>query len=114
MTRLTILPVIFLLSGCPGGNPASTPRGVLIDGDNVCFTVDKKDKLNYYTIDSTRGNDYKVIEAKDRIHLSYPDTCIKVKWDYGYSYYIHYGLNDKKYIHGFFIDNSGRLTNMGY
>lgn len=114
MKRLSHIPFIFLLSGCPGGPPASTPQATIINGENVCFTVNKKDVLNYYTIDSTRGNEYKVIDSKERINLSYPDTCIKVKWDYGYSYYIHYGLNGKKYVHGFFIDNSGRLTSTEY
>ena len=47
------------------------------------------------------------------MNVSYPDTCIDIKWKYGYSYAVSYGLNGKKYAHEFFIDNNGQLTNLG-
>lgn len=113
MKKILILPLILMLTGCPGGPPAPTPRSVFINDENVCFSINKNDTLNYYSIESTRGTKYKYFGDQERIHLSYPDTCIKVKWDYGYVYAINYGLNNKKYIHEFFIDNNGQLKHLG-
>lgn len=113
MKRLAILPVIFLLAGCPGGNPAPHPRATLINGDHLCFSVDNKDVLNYYTVDaSENGKIQKVVSSGyNKLNSSYPDNCIDVKWRNNYTYVIHYGLNDKKYVHEFYIDNNGRLIN---
>ncbi|GJL37525.1 hypothetical protein PUATCC27989T_05323 [Phytobacter ursingii] len=110
---LVFLPLTFVLTGCPGGNPAPHPRSTFIDGNNLCFSVDRNDVLNYYTIESSKGKGYAIIAAKEKLKLSYPGSCINIKWDYGYSYAINYGLNGQKYIHEFFIDNNGRLTNLG-
>nr|WP_258041654.1 hypothetical protein [Citrobacter amalonaticus] len=74
----------------------------------ICFSVDKSDVLNYYSIDSSKGG-YTAIDSKDNLHLSYPDTCIKLKLENGYKYNIHYGLNGKKYSDYFFIDKEGKL-----
>lgn len=116
MKNLIIPPLILMLTGCPGGNPASHPRTVFIYGENLCFSVNKKDVLNYYTIDSSRGKDITTIASSlsKKIKLSYPDNCIKVNWEYGYSYVVYYGLNGNKYVHEFFIDNDGQLTTLGY
>lgn len=111
----TVLPLIFILTGCPGGNPASKPRATFIDGNHLCFSVDKKDSLNYYSIDYYENGNIKsmVSSGNKKPLLFYPESCINVKWQYGYSYVIHYGLNDKKYVHQFVIDKYGRLTNLG-
>lgn len=113
--RLLIVPLFFVLTGCPGGNPAPHPRATFINGDHLCFSTNKKDVLNYYSIDSDEKGDITPVTGSgyNKLNLSYPDNCINVKWKYGYSYVIHYGLNDKKYVHQFFIDNNGRLINSG-
>jgi len=109
MKMLYLIPLLLLLSGCPGGNPGAEYRRVFMQGDVICFSVNKNDILHYYRIDSTQGGKYTIIKADERVHLSYPDTCVKVKLKRGYRYNISYGLNGKKYSDYFFIDNDGRL-----
>ncbi|VTN40813.1 Uncharacterised protein [Raoultella ornithinolytica] len=36
-------------------------------------------------------------------------NCIDVKWKNNHTYVVNYGLNDKKYVHEFFIDANGKL-----
>lgn len=112
MKRLIIL-LSFLLSGCPGGNPAPHPRATFIDGEHLCFSLDSKDVLDYYRIESNENIKNSLITYEDDLHLSYPNDCISFKWRYGYSYAITYSLNNNKYVHEFFIDNNGRLTHLG-
>lgn len=114
MKKLITIPFILMLTGCPGGKPAPHSRSVFIDNERLCFSVDKNDVLNYYTIESSQNNGYSVIKYDEGLNLSYPDDCIDVKWKYGYSYAVSYGLNGKNYIHRFFIDNNGQLTTIGY
>ncbi|MEW5559491.1 putative T6SS immunity periplasmic lipoprotein [Enterobacter asburiae] len=108
MKRLAILPFILLLTGCPGmENRAPTPRSVFINGDIICFSVDKKDVLNYYRIESNQGGPYKTTSYKDDLNLSYPDSCIKPELNRGYSYHLTYDLNGEHYSDSFFLDNDG-------
>lgn len=108
MKKLLSLPLVFLLSGCPGGGvPASEQRSVLRQGDSICFTVNKNDVLERYSIYYWPDRKYTVIKTDDRISLTYPDTCFKVKLKNGYEYNISYGLNGKNYSDSFFIDKDG-------
>ncbi len=109
MKKLATLPLIFLISGCPGGNPAPHPRPTFINGDHLCFSTDKKDVLNYYRIESNDSSKYSVVKYDENLNLSYPDGCINLKWKIGYSYAVSYGLNGSNYIHEFFIDSNGKL-----
>lgn len=112
---ITLLSLCILLTGCPGGKRAPHPRATYINGDYLCFSVNKKDKLNYYTIYSSEGSDITIVTGSGREHLNlnYPDNCIHINWKYGYTYVINYGLNGEDYEHEFFIDNDGQLTNLG-
>ncbi len=112
MKRLIILPVIFLVSGCPGGNPASHPRATFINGNHLCFSTDIKDALNYYTIDTNKNGTIQTVVSSGykKLKSSYPDNCIDVNWKNNNTYVINYGLNDKKYVYEFFIDSNGKLT----
>ncbi|WP_324723384.1 putative T6SS immunity periplasmic lipoprotein [Lelliottia sp. JS-SCA-14] len=112
MKRLIIIPLICLLSGCPGGRPAPEIGYTYINGERLCFSVNKKDVLNYYRIESDQEEGYSVIKHDSNLNLSYPDDCINIKWEYGYSYAISYGLNGKHYIHEFFINNNGQLREL--
>lgn len=114
MKKTIIIPLAFILSGCPGGVPAPQPRVTYINGDYICFSIDKKDILNYYRIESSQDKGYSIVKYNDKLFLSYPNDCINFKWKYGYSYSISYGLNGKNYVHNFFIDNNGKLTNLEY
>lgn len=108
MKQLLILPVIFLLSGCPGGGvPVAEHRSVFREGDTICFTVNKTDVLDRYSIYYWPDKKYTVIKADDRVSLSYPDTCFKINLHNGYQYNIAYSLNGKSYSDSFFIDKDG-------
>jgi len=111
MKRLIIVPVIFLLSGCPGGNPAPHPRATFINGDHLCFSVDNKDLMNYYTVDESEDGKIQTVVSSgySKLNTSYPDNCIDVKWKSNHTYVVNYGLNDKKYVHEFFVDSTGKL-----
>ncbi|WP_407439105.1 putative T6SS immunity periplasmic lipoprotein [Lelliottia sp.] len=112
MKKLVMIPLIFLLSGCPGGMPAPENRYTYISNERLCFSVDKKDVLNYYRIESDQEKGYTTIKHDTNLKLSYPDDCINIKWKYGYSYAVSYGLNGKNYIHEFFINNNGQLREL--
>ncbi|OMP90005.1 putative T6SS immunity periplasmic lipoprotein [Raoultella terrigena] len=109
MKRLITAPLIFLLSGCPGGQPAPSQRSVFIHGDTLCFSVNKNDTLDHYSVYYYPKGTYTVIKSNDKINVPYPNTCFKIKLKHGYQYNIYYGLNGKQYIDAFFIDNDGRL-----
>lgn len=113
-TTLALL-LCLLLTGCPGGKRAPETRSTYINGDHLCFSVNKKDVLNYYVIYSSENLKKPVIKGSGNKNLNatYPDTCIDIKWKYGYSYTVSYGLNNKDYHHEFFIDNNGLLTHTG-
>ena len=112
MKKLAILPVIFLLSGCPDGNPAPHPRATFINGHHLCFSVDKKDLLNYYTVDESDNGKIQTVVSSgyNKSNSSYPDNCINVKWKSNHIYVVNYSLNNKKYVHEFFIDSNGKVT----
>ncbi|HFZ8994123.1 TPA: putative T6SS immunity periplasmic lipoprotein [Citrobacter freundii] len=108
MRLLLLIPLILLLSGCPGGGkPIPQFRSVYMNDGVICFSVDKQDIVSFYRIDSTSGTEYRVIDAKEGVHLSYPNTCIKPKLEKGYKYNITYNLNGKYYTDYFFLDNKG-------
>lgn len=114
MKRVIAVPLVILLSGCPGGKPAPHPRYTFIHGDYLCFSVDKKDVLTYYRIESSENQKNSMVKYAENLHLSYPDDCINFKWKYGYSYSVSYGMNGYDYVHRFFIDGNGLLTNTEY
>jgi len=107
LKRLLLVPLVSVLTGCPGGQPAPTFRNVFTQGETICFSINKKDALNYYSINSTQGGEYKMLYNGEKLNLSYPNTCIKVKLKNGYRYYIYYGLNEQNYTDNFFIDIDG-------
>lgn len=112
MKRLISLPLVFLLSGCPGGNPAPHPRDTVINGDHLCFSIDRNDILNYYTVDTSEDAKVHTVVSSgyNKLSLSYPENCLDIKWQNNHTYVINYGLNGKRYVHQFFIDGNGRVT----
>lgn len=108
MKKSLIFPVVFLLSGCPGGGvPVPEHRSVFMQGNTICFTVNKTDILERYSIYYSPEKKYTVIKADNYISLSYPNTCFNVNLKKGYKYNISYSLNGKSYSDQFFIDNDG-------
>ncbi|MDX6020143.1 hypothetical protein SIL08_07635 [Scandinavium sp. V105_16] len=57
---LLLLPIIFLLCGCAGreGAESGERRSVFIEGDNICFTINKAEILSRYIL-SSNDNDNK-------------------------------------------------------
>ena len=108
MKKSLLIPFIFFLAGCPGGGvPVAEHRSVFREGDAICFTVNKKDVLDRYSVYYWPNRKYTVIKADDKVSLSYPDTCFKIKLQNGFKYNIAYSLNGKSYSDSFFIDNNG-------
>lgn len=111
---LTIF-LCILITGCPGGNRASKIKPIFINRDYLCLSVDKNDVLDFYTIymSETYTNMPGESFGHSEVNASYPDTCLHMKWENGYTYVIHYGLNGKKYVHQFNIDKNGKQINLG-
>ena len=99
--QLTVVTLCILLTGCPGGPRAPEPRNTFINGDTLCFSVDSKDVLDYYRIESNESGHYEVVanSGQERLNVSYPRDCIQFSFKTGYNYAISYGLNGKNYIH---------------
>ncbi|WP_336707524.1 MULTISPECIES: putative T6SS immunity periplasmic lipoprotein [unclassified Cedecea] len=115
MNRLFKL--IFLctaLSGCVGeGLGVGDWKSLYIDGNHICFTVDKSDVLTRYVLSSTQGGEYKVLAVTDLDNLSYPNTCINIELTPGYIYQASYTMNKANYRYSFFIDNDRQIIELG-
>nr|WP_159465855.1 putative T6SS immunity periplasmic lipoprotein [Scandinavium goeteborgense] len=110
MKRFMLIPLIAILTGCPGENVGvGSWRSYNIFDNTICFTVDKSDVLSRYNVSSMQGDTYKTLAVAERVALSYPDTCIKVSLSPGYVYASSYSLNGEKYRYNFFIDNNGQV-----
>ncbi len=107
MRTLFILPLIILLSGCPGDKINTKHRDIFTYGGVICFSVDKKDVLEYYRIESFQGGSYKILSFRDDLNLSYPETCIKPDLKRDHHYSLTYGLNGIHYSDSFILDNDG-------
>ncbi|WMY76504.1 hypothetical protein RHD99_11495 [Buttiauxella selenatireducens] len=115
MRKLILLaPLVVFLTGCPGrdGLKMSEHRQVSVDGDRVCFTVDKQDVLSRYQL-ATNGQDYKVLLSANPVRLSYPDTCFTTHLEAGVTYGVSYALNGKNYFYTFIIDREGNVLDLG-
>ncbi|MBM3069830.1 putative T6SS immunity periplasmic lipoprotein [Lelliottia sp. RWM.1] len=110
-----ILTLSILITGCPGGSQAPKTRLTFINGNHICFSINKNDILNYYTIYSSEAHEINIVTGSgyEELKESYPDTCLDIKWKDGYTYVIHYGLNGHKYVHQFDIDKNGKRINLG-
>lgn len=115
MKRLIVLISLCpLLSGCVGESVGVGEwRSLYIHGNRVCFTVDKSDVLTRYALTSTQGGEYKELAVTDHTALSYPDTCINIELTPGYIYQASYTMNGSNFQYSFFIDNDGKLTELG-
>lgn len=110
------LPLLLLLAGCPGkgreGAESGERRAIYVDGNHVCFTIDKNDVLNRYIL-STNGREYKKLIVGDFKHLIYPNTCFTVTLEKGVVYGASYTLNAKNHYYTFIITNDGKVLDLG-
>ncbi|HDR2628021.1 TPA: hypothetical protein QCI66_004336 [Enterobacter cancerogenus] len=109
-----LLPLLVLLTGCPGrdGLKMGERRSIYVDGDRVCFTVNKDDVLSRYQL-ATNGQDYKLLFSGDAVRLSYPDTCFTAALEQAVTYGASYALNGKNYTYTFIIDHEGNVIDLG-
>ena len=115
MSKLILLiPIVFLLSGCPGkdGLKMGEIRSIYVDDDRICFTVNKQDVVTRYRL-ATNGQDYKVLISANPVRLSYPDSCFTVNLEQGVMYGASYALNGKNYTYTFIIDKENTVISLG-
>lgn len=112
---LFIIGMCISITGCPGGKRAPTTRLTFINGNHICFSINKNDIFKYYTIYSSKAHQISIVTGSGYgdLNLSYPETCMNIKWENEHTYVIHYGLNGKEYVHQFDIDKNGKLINLG-
>lgn len=117
MKKLLILPLIFLLTGCPGkgkeGAQYGERKAIHIDGNRVCFTLDKNDVLESYSL-APNSNVFNELLRSYSSHLYYPDTCFTVNLEKAVVYGVDFKLNQKNYYYTFIIDNDGQAIDTGW
>lgn len=110
------LPLLLFLAGCPGkgreGAESGERQAIYVDGNRVCFTIDKNDVLNRYIL-STNGREDKKLLVGDFKHLIYPSTCFTVNLEIGVVYGTSYTLNGKNHYYTFIITNDGKVLDLG-
>lgn len=116
MRKLLLIPLIFLLTGCPGkgreGAQYGTRRAIHIEGNRVCFTLDKSDVLESYSL-SLNSNPFKEILNGHSTVLYYPETCFPVNLEKAMIYGVSYRLNQQRYYYTFILDNDGQVLDLG-
>lgn len=112
MRLLIVLPAVIVLSGCPGRGNIVEKRGITVDYERVCYSLNKNDVLTTYYLSSNEEGEKEIMasEARKPVSLSYPDTCFNIALKKGYQYGVYYTLNDRPYRYGFFIDNNGNVV----
>ena len=115
MKRITgLLIACFLLFGClpsRGLKPSSEWRNIQVEQHQICFTIDKKDVVSFYNLSSTHNGEYKELAVKERVKLSYPQTCIGQTLTPYNIYAVDYTLNGINYRYVFFIDKDWNVEN---
>lgn len=116
MKILLVIPLIILITGCPGkgkeGAQYGEIRAIDIDGNRICFSMDKKDVLESYTL-SASDDYFNKLLRNYTANLSYPDTCFTVNLEKAEVYGTRYKLNQKWYHYSFIIDNDGQAIDLG-
>ena len=116
---IALTPMLFLLTGCPAGRgdgaEIGESRWISVDKERVCYSVDNKDRLSRYYLESNKDNKLNIILSSPPNFLkrSYPDTCFNIKLTPGYQYGTIYTLNDINYHYEFFIDNNWNVVSSG-
>ncbi|MCF8579028.1 hypothetical protein L2X67_04235, partial [Enterobacter ludwigii] len=54
-----------LITGCPEGNRAPKNRFTFINGNHLCFSIDKNDVLNFYTIYSSKDHKITIMTGSE-------------------------------------------------
>lgn len=117
MKKILMIPLIVLLVGCPGkgkeGAQYGERRAVYIKGNRVCFTLDKSEVLEDYSL-APNHNAFNILLNNNSSHLHYPDTCFNVNLEKAIVYGVDYTVNQKMYYYTFIIDNHGQVIDLGW
>ncbi|WP_435945287.1 putative T6SS immunity periplasmic lipoprotein [Dryocola sp. BD586] len=108
---------VFLLCACQSEADKlafANAGAAIIEANRICLSVNKRDVLSYYYLSSSEDGYRKSIlmSGHHPLHLSYPDTCIKVALKPGYKYGLLYTMNNIDYRYEFFIDLNGVVTGL--
>lgn len=111
---LLLIPFLLALAGCPGkdGGKMSEWKPIYIEGDRICFSVNKDDLLTRYKI-FTNGKAYEDILTNANVNFYYPQTCFNITFKKGVMYGASYTLNFKNYYYTFIIDNENKIIGLG-
>lgn len=115
MKAIIFLMSSFLISGCVNevgkGQQYGKMGSVFIDGNNVCFSVDKKEVLENYEFTAV-GKVHKKLLSGRSIHLSYPKACFMAPLEKGVIYRASYMLDKKNFYDVFIISRDGRVVRL--
>jgi hypothetical protein len=113
MKIITIALLCCPLSGCLVGEgfPFTVERGVIIDHDRICISIDKKDIVDFYSLSSSKDNYKKEIinTGNAVLNYTYPQSCFLAPLQFGYEYTLLYTMNGQTYRYEFFIDLNGQI-----
>lgn len=116
MKKLIVFISVIVLTGCPckgyEGKQYGLWRAIHIDGNRVCFTIDKNDVLESYRLASNNDAFNKLLHNYST-RLSYPDTCFTVNFEKAVIYGGRYKINKQWYNYSFIIDNDGKTIDLG-
>lgn len=109
MRKIMLLTLIALLFGCVSKDSQHVRRGgVFIDGNRVCFSVNKNQVLSHYEF-SAIGKVYSSLLSGRSKHLSYPDSCFMLPLENGVIYRANYIVDNENYYNVFIKDNTGHV-----
>ncbi|MFK3709255.1 MULTISPECIES: putative T6SS immunity periplasmic lipoprotein [Leclercia] len=107
---------VIMLTGCPRkgyeGAQYGLWRAIHIDGDRICFTLDKDDVLESYSFGPNSNVSNKLL-YNYITKLSYPDTCFTAHFEKAMIYGARYMINKQWYNYSFIIDNDGQVLDLG-
>jgi hypothetical protein len=112
--RLPLIPIVILLTGCPAkdGLKMGKRSSIYIDGERVCFTLDKQKILTHYALKKNSPNDNFLLYG-DAVQLSYPDSCFTASLKKGEVYNADYIVDGRNYYYTFIIDSESRILTLG-
>lgn len=113
---ITVIPLILLLTACPGEGDRlaySNWRPVFIYQNSVCFSINKNNILSSYSLEYIKDRkSILLLNSREDVHISYPETCFNINLKPGYRYGTLYILDKIKYRYEFIIDNNGNIINL--
>lgn len=115
MNKIIFLALVMLLVGCISKHNQrqqyAKMGSVYIDGNRVCFSVNKNKILSNYEF-TAMSKVPKILLSGRSTHLSYPGSCFMVPLERGVIYRANYMLDKNNYYDAFIIDSSGKVIHL--